>query len=189
MQVQSSALNGLRFFYSEIADDMPTSLDIATAAKQVHAVVSDVFSRSAVLPFRYPTVVNNSEELEQLSRTKGEAFRAFLERVGMKVEMDIRLAIDSEAVEQPASGRAYLDGRAQRQALISAAAEKCRQTANPADWRIQQRGENLRCQALMERVEVVSFLERMRTLELPGGVKAAISGPWPPAGFWENEPD
>jgi hypothetical protein len=164
-------------------------------------VVSDIFARSPVLPFQYPTVLADESQVGKLAAERGGAFLEYFQRVGTRVQMDIRLTLSEGSAEypdppataagpaSPRSGRAYLDGRAQRQATISAAAEKCRQTANPADWRIQQRGENIRCQALMERVEVLSFLERMRTLELPGTVKAAISGPWPPAGFWENEPD
>ncbi len=173
-----------------------------SAAQQVHAVVNDIFSRSAVLPFRYPTIVADEEELARLALERGASFLDFLKRVSDKVQMDVRLAIASGTsnenphpaptpgarVGQPAvTGRAYLEGRARCQALLSEAAERCRQTARSADWRIQQRAENIRCQALISRVEVISFLERMRTLELPDGVKAAISGPWPPAGFWEDE--
>ena len=199
--VRSAIEDGLRFFYSE-ATPQTKSPEIVTAAQQVHAVISDIFSRGPVLPFRYPTVVANEAEIAELAKTRGDAFREFFERVGSNVQMDIRLTLvnNNEGNPDPintgqagahtgaTSGRAYLEARARRQALISAAAETCRQAARSADWRIQQRNENIRCQALISRVEVLSFLERMHTLELPGEVKAAVSGPWPPAGFWEDEP-
>lgn len=198
--VRGTIEKGLKFFYSEAPGDTPWPKDIVAEARQVHAVVSDIFSRSAVLPFRYPTVVAEEAEIRHLADSRGGRFRDFLARVEGKVQMDIRL---SGATDQPAgrppddreligqlganAGRAYLEARAGRQALFSAAAEKCRQAAGSADWRIQRQGENIRCQALISRVEVVSFFERMRALELPGGVTAAVSGPWTPAGFWEDD--
>jgi len=178
----------LNFFYSDISGDGPDSSDIAKAAEQVHAVVSDIFTRSAVLPFRYPTVVAGDNELARLAEERGAAFREYLERVAGKVQMDVRLTGSSIRGQRSAGGRAYLEGRAKCQAQLSDAAERCRQAVDSAEWRIQQRGENIRCQALISQVEVISFFERMRALKLPDGVKAAVSGPWPPAGFWDDEP-
>ncbi len=195
--VRSRTVSGLRFFYSDAAREAKSSRDVVAAAQQVHAVVSDIFSRSAVLPFRYPTTLKDEDELARLAGERGAKFSDFLKRVSGKVQMDIRLTIASgrgdekapakEAGRAGQQGRAYLERRARRQMLLSAAAEKCRQTAASADWRIQQLGENIRCQALLPRVEVISFLERMRALELPDGINAAVSGPWPPAGFWEDD--
>jgi Gas vesicle synthesis protein GvpL/GvpF len=188
-EVRSQELSGLRFFFSEVTSEVCSSHDVATAARQVHEVVSDIFSRAAVLPFRYPTVMNDDAELARLAGERGAAFHEFLERVGLNVQMDIRLTLAmAEPAEPASSGRAYLEGRSGCQAQLSTAAESCRQAAHSAEWRIQQRGENIRCQALISRVEVLSFFERMRALKLPDGVKAAVSGPWPPAGFWEDEP-
>jgi Gas vesicle synthesis protein GvpL/GvpF len=187
--VRSAAQSGLRFFYSDIRGGEPLSHDVVTAAQQVHAVVSDIFSRCPVLPFRYPTIVTDENEIAKLASERGDAFRGFLERVRGKVQMDVRITLNAadSGSSVPESGRAYLEGKAQRQASLSAAAETCRQASDSADWRIQQQGENIRCQALVSRVEVVSFLDRMRALELPDGVKAVVSGPWPPAGFWTDD--
>jgi hypothetical protein len=197
--VRSVVEEGLRFFYSEATAQTKSSRDVATAAQQVHAVISDIFSRGAVLPFQYPTVVSDVGEIERIAGERGKRFREFLERTGDKVQMDIRLEMGSAGdagnppnegpmASQLSPGRAYLAGRARCQALLSDAAEKCRVAAHSADWRSQQHGQNIRCQALISRVEVLSFQQRMRTLELPEGVKAAGSGPWPPTGFWEDEP-
>ena len=187
--VRSSKLSGLKFFFSEIATGH-LSCDIVTAAKQVHAVVSDIFSHGPVLPFRYPTSLANEVELAELASTRGSAFRQYFQRVGSKVQMDVRLTTGPSAADETPTetGRGYLEGRARCQARLSAAAEKCRQVADSADWRSYRSAENIRCQALISRVEVVSFYERMRALKLPEGVEAAVSGPWPPAGFWEDEP-
>lgn len=188
--------SALKFFYSKATSDSATR-DVVAAAQTVHRVVSDIFARTAVLPFQYPTLVADEREMAKLALDRGKDFRTFLERVGSKVQMDIRLTLASEAhpvstqagrVDQTGSGTQYLHARAHRQATLYAAAETCRLAAGSNGFRSNHRGENIRCQVLMERVEVVSFLERMRTLELPGGVKAAVSGPWPPAGFWEDEP-
>ena len=185
--VRSSKQNDWKFFFSEITTDELSASDIVTAAQQVHAVVSDIFARAPVLPFRYPTTVAGEGELAAMATARGDAFRIYFQRVQSKVQMDVRLT-SAETGVPAETGRAYLEGRARRQAQLSAAAENCRQAAPSAEWRIQQRGENIRCQALISRVEVISFFERMSALKLPEGVKAAVSGPWPPAGFWEDEP-
>ena len=206
-EVCSRAIGELRFFFSEMASDVVPAQDIAKAARQVHEVVSDIFLRTAALPFRYPTLMADEAELVQLAAERGSRFREFLDRVGSRVQMDVRLTREvvvsggqQDAGEDPCtppagaqrsaaeSGRGYLLARANCQAQLSAAAESCRQAAGSAEWRIQQRGENIRCQALISRVEVLSFFERMRALKLPDGVKAAVSGPWPPAGFWDDGP-
>ncbi len=200
--VRSKVEAGLKFFYSETESASMTSHDVVAAAQAVHAVVSDVFSRAPVLPFQYPTVLADEHEIAKLAEDRGVAFREFLKLVGSKVQMDVRLTITDDVasgrgnphppareggrVGQPTTGTAYLQARAERQASLSAAAETCRLAAHPADWRVLPKNENIRCQALIERVEVLSFLERMRTLELPAGVRAAISGPWPPAAFWDE---
>jgi hypothetical protein len=203
--VSSVAVNHLRFFFSEVPAEPVSSRDVVASARDVHAVVSDIFSRTAVLPFRYPTLIADEAELVELANSRGAGFREFLNRVGSRVQMDVRLTLDrvtpsdnqgagEDGCTPPAggqrseTGRAYLEGRAKCQAQLSTAAESCRQAAHSAEWRIQQRGENIRCQALISRVEVLSFFERMRALKLPDGVKAAVSGPWPPASFWEDEP-
>ena len=187
--VRSEIQSVLRFFFSEIERADLAGLEIATAAREVHRVVSDLFSKGAVLPFRYPTIVEDSAELAKLAEERGGAFREFLLRVAGKVQMDIRLTLAAAPDEaEPSSGREYMEARVRRQALLMAAAQTCREAALSPEWRNQQAGENIRCQALIERVEVISFLERMRTLELPGGVKAVVTGPWPPAGFWEGDP-
>lgn len=185
--VLNTVARGLKFYYSEAVAEAMSSRDVVTAAQAVHAVVSDIFLNGPVLPFKYPTVVADLDEIARLASDRGDAYGRFLERVGSRVQMDVRLTLESEGPPAATSGRAYLQGRARRQATLSAAAERCRLAAASAEWRTQTNAENIRCQALMERVEVLSFLERMRTLGLPDGVKAAVSGPWPPAGFWDNE--
>lgn len=190
---------GLKFFYSEVAANGAATRDVVDAAQAVHRVISDIFKNSSVLPFRYPTLVTDELEITQLAADRGDAFCRFLERVTSKVQMDIRLTLTTEGVSnvenarpaskepQPATGTTYLQARAHRQATLSAAAETCRLAAGSNDLRVRDLGENSRCQVLIERVEVISFLERMRTLELPDGVSAAVSGPWPPTGFWDDE--
>lgn len=191
--VRSTIVNGMKFFYSDVSSDMEKG-DIVAAAKAVYAVVNDIFSRGDVLPFRYPTILKDEGETKKLAKERGGAFQTFLQRTEGKAQIDIRLTVDREKSEHSRSenggdlsGREYLQARAKSQASLSAAAESCRLAAHSDDWRIQQQGENIRCQALISRVEVLSFLGRMRALELPDGVKAAVSGPWPPAGFWDDD--
>src|SRR3954468_16307360 len=94
--VSSVVHGGVRLFFSIVATDALNSRDVVTAARHVHDVVADIFSRTAVLPFRYPTVLADDAELSKLAAERGEAFRKFLERVGGKVQMDVRLTIEAD---------------------------------------------------------------------------------------------
>lgn len=182
--VQSHVHGALRYFVSWLpAENMPP---VAMAAREVLAVVNDVFSRGPVLPFRYPTVLQQQAELVNLAAERGESFADFLRYVGMRVQMDVRLTV-GKPDDPPSSGRAYLASRIQAKDRLRQASEQCRQLAEVGDWRAVQRGGNLVCHALIGRDEVISFQERMRRLDLPGGMKAIVSGPWPPAGFWEEK--
>lgn len=182
--VRSHVHAGLRYFISEFSTEkMPP---VETAAREVHAIVNDVFSRGPVLPFRYPTVLQQHTELVHLAAERGEPFADFMRHVGMRVQMDVRLTA-AEPGESASSGRAYLETRIQANDRLREVSEQCRMLAEVGDWRAVQRGGNLVCHALIGRDEVISFQERMRRLDLPGGMKAIVSGPWPPAGFWEEK--
>ncbi|MGH9523857.1 MAG: hypothetical protein ACRD3E_15120, partial [Terriglobales bacterium] len=84
------------------------------------------------------------------------------------------------------AGTDYLAAKAARSAGLREAARTCREQAGGSEWRVEERGGGVLCHALIDRHEVISFQERMRRTVLPGGVKAVVSGPWPPAGFWED---
>jgi hypothetical protein len=190
-RVTSVENGGLRYFVSDMQGAVPTA-EVARAARAVFNVVNDVFSRGPVLPFRYPTVAESVAELEKLAADRGKEFEAFLGRIGSKVQMDVRLTSgepeNSSTSLAKAPGREYLEKRARRHAGLASAAEKCRQQADSAEWRVEEKHANLICHALVERVQVISFQERMSRLDLPFGIKGVVSGPWPPAAFWEEKP-
>lgn len=205
---------------SPIEREATATADLVKSAREVHAVVMDAFAHGPVLPFRYPTLVEDEAELEKLAQERGEAFAHFLNWVGPRVQMDVRLSMVEGETKGPSiiaaktgppplgttntsatppkqnqlgwaipdqSGTQYLMEKARRKSALQGAAEKCRQTAVSADWRVEEREKILICHVLLERVEVVSFQERMSRLELPDGVKGVVSGPWPPAAFWEDK--
>ena len=183
--VASETLQHLRWFYSD--SRASSSVPVIDAARQFNAVLQDIFSRNPVLPFRYPTTLPSHAELEKLAAGRAAAFRVFLDRIGHKAQIDIRLSV-KDAPTAANSGTGYLHSRAARRSALLAAAQICRETAMAADFKVTERGENFRCAALFPRPEVVSWLQRMRTLELPDGVQAVVSGPWPPTAFWEDDP-
>ena len=205
--VGSRVHGGLRYFVSDnCAENVQ---DLAVAAREVHGVIQDVFARGPVLPFRYPTIVKDELELSRLATERGAAFAEFLQWVGERVQMDIRITgTSAQAVRTDAtsgvdplgvttvtgaasplerSGRAYLAGKAARGAALHESAKLCRELSRASEWRMEEREASVLCRALIDRHEVISFQESMRRLALPDGVQAVVSGPWPPAGFWEDK--
>src|SRR6185312_17485673 len=82
--VRTQILGGLRYFVSEIPPSgMPA---VATAAREVLAVVKDICAQGPVLPFRYPTLLQEDAELVHLAAERGESFAEFLGRIGTRVQ-------------------------------------------------------------------------------------------------------
>lgn len=211
-RVRSIAHGGLQFYVSEVEREAMAAADVAKSAREVHAVVKDAFARGPVLPFRFATMLENETELENLAAERGREYADFLNWIGSRVQMDVRLSLREDAIDEKTKvpstpdanagprplgmtspqgtakgkGEEYLRQKAWRKSALRQAAEKCRQAAGSAEWRLEERDKILICHVLMERVEVVSFQEGMSSLELPAGVQGVVSGPWPPAGFWED---
>lgn len=197
--VRTVESGGLRYFLSEAFEGTGT---IETAAREVHGVIQDVFLRGPVLPFRYPTLLKDDMEMANLAEERGAAFAQFLARVGSRVQMDVRLMRTPSGGPASAAnfgntalgpgtasnaGREYLAERGRWKALLDGASERCRNLAEASAWRAEERAGGMVCHALIDRHEVISFQDRMRRLDLPEGVEAVVSGPWPPAGFWEEQ--
>src|SRR5438270_13671662 len=64
---------------------------LQTSALEFHRVLSEVFKSTAIIPFRFPTVFDNEEQLMQRLQERATEYAALLEKFRDLVQMEIRV--------------------------------------------------------------------------------------------------
>ena len=185
--IESMSEGPLRCFYSQI-ESLPA---ISRAdALAFHNVVSSIFRQAAVIPIRFPTLLNGEEDLRGFLRKHGEQYSAALERLRDCIQMELHISIARDVPRQaPASGRRYLEERRTAMQSLAAAAEQAHGRIQhlASAWRIRagNRPDMLRCYALLPRVAEKDFRHQIQSLAAPDSIKIILSGPWPCSEFLE----
>jgi hypothetical protein len=182
----------LRCFFSNFASpiaDQPAP-EILTAFNRVlHAI----FSHNTIIPFRFPTVVENEGVLRQFLETRSDDYRAALHRLHNKVQMDVRLTLEPIPAPEPPpeSGKSYLEHRRARHQEIQLALDKFRCAADSLaeSWVQRETPSGARGFALVDRSALPPFLEKIGGVLTPAGISARVTGPWPPSEFVEAAHD
>src|SRR5579872_2481017 len=80
---------------------------LQTSALEFHRVLSEVFKSTAIIPFRFPTIFDNEEQLSERLQERSSEYTALLGKFRDLVQMEIR--ITSPDLKKPAeSGTQYL---------------------------------------------------------------------------------
>lgn len=194
-RVRRASMSDLNAIYSEHEDLGGVTNDDALA---FHGVVEGVFSQVAVVPFRFPTLLASRSDLEDHLRENHEVYAADLNRFRSLVQMEL-LIFQSEsrkpgqAPPNGASGTEYLRWRSQSLERLASAAGRIRKLLGNyiADWRQSspsthpQKGEAVRCYALIERAGMGRFTLQVRESG-SSGISVSLSGPWPPTAFMRS---
>ena len=185
MAVEEMACGGLRCFYSEF-HQRPESFTQQDALK-FYATVQAVFAKAAVIPFRFPTVLEAKPQLAEFLEQKAQDYRAALERLRIFVQMELRLAPAASQETRSASGKEYMTRRLKNKKTLESLATAARSAVAGihTDWRQQETREGLRCYALVKRDAVEQFQEKAKALRPAEDVRVVISGPWPATEFIE----
>lgn len=188
--VQSSQLLGVRVYWSEIAD--PTAWSdpesLKKAALEFNQVLREILAATTPIPFRFPTLLDSSEGMEQHLAAEQELYRAALERVEGAVQYEIVATwVEEEQSDlaTPVSGREYLKRRQQSVARIEAVGNKLRTVAADTvrEWRARSERKKHRWFALVPRNSRERFIASLRTAGPSEGIRLRLSGPWPPSEF------
>lgn len=205
--VESQELLGVRLYWSNI-EDVPACLGqpdaMKQAALQFHQVLREILKVATPIPFRFPTLLESSDNLEQHLASEQELYREALARVDGAVQYEI---IATWPVEQqsdsatPVTGREYLKRRQQEAGRIAAVESKLKSVSTDSvrEWRGRQERKTYRWFALVPREGRERFLASLRSaggsptptgqtagpVGGPGseGVRLRLSGPWPPSEF------
>jgi hypothetical protein len=146
-----------------------------SAAASHDEVVASVLESTAVLPFRFGTVVTEAE-LETWLQARWARIRAGLAEVRGRVEMNVRLLQLDQRTADPA------------ETSLQGVAERLVERAGLAAWRYcpTGRGDNLAASVvfLVPREEVPAFLARIAPVAARAGNMAVVpTGPGPAYSF------
>lgn len=158
------------------------------SARQFHRVLQRVFESRAIIPFRFPTLMQEAQELASHMRANSPEYLAQLEKFRTSVQMDISVAhADSTRATGPTSGAEYLRARREESEELDRAAKKLRLHADPAirAWRTRPTQHGLKLFALLDRDSVEAFQTSLQRFEVPPGLNIRITGPWPVTAFLE----
>ncbi len=175
--VERQAFAGMQCYYS-VFPHAPANLSKEDALA-FHSVVTAIFAKAAVTPFRFPTVLEGEDELEVYLETEGHDLLESLQRLREFVQMEVRLSYGAE------SGKGHAKLGAHAREILEQVAGSVRESLEEAirAWHTREFPNGLRCYALISRGEVASFRHKAEGLKTEGAVRLAVSGPWPPTEF------
>ncbi len=186
--VESLIEDGLRCFYSVLSDlSLASAPDLKDAALRFDGLVRALLAETAVIPFRFPTMLATVEELREFMAENAARYSAALQRLGGVVQMELRIEHTRPSARAD-SGTGYLKARAVRAHALSEQADLVRASARDLirDWRTRNVPRGLRCYVLVPRDRVAEFQARMGSLSTREDVKIVVSGPWPAAEFLDE---
>jgi hypothetical protein len=158
--------------------------DVQTNALRFHAVIGDLFRQTAIVPFRFPTMLANEGELVQFVRDRRELFTSDLARLAGKVQMEVIVA--SSAPSAPETGTAYLQGKLDQANLLRESAERIRMAIGSVASESTEREitNGIRLFFLVTRGDIEKFMQAVAQSGVRG---PRTTGPWPPTAFLSKE--
>lgn len=186
--VKSIDVGALRCFLSNFGARMPDQ-PVPEMFTAFNRVLQQIFAQTAIIPFRFPTIVENEDVLRGFVERRSTEYSGALQRLRNKVQMDVRVSVDRDGVPEPSlqSGKNYLEQKQTRYREIQSAFEEFQRVSGSLaeDWVQRAAPSGIRGFALVDRSSLPIFLERIARVRTPAGISARITGPWPPSEFVE----
>lgn len=166
-----------------------TGASLKQSAREFHNVLHRAFAARAIVPFRFPTLMQDETELAAHLRDNAAEYSIQLRKFQHSVQMDISIA-HPEPTSTGASGTSgaeYLRRRRGRSDELQAVAKQIQELASEMtqSWRNRLASNSVRLFALVHRDSVGAFRERLKRLSVPQGLDVRVSGPWPVTEFLE----
>lgn len=181
--------SGLAVFVSrDPASDAWTRTPARESLLQFHQVLRQLFRSVGILPFRFPTIFPGDRELEAHLESAADRYKHLLEKYKTSVQMEVLLsAVGRAGAASMASGTEYLRQRKNQREEMNEIVSGIAGVAGAAviEWHVRTLPQGVRWFGRLERDRVEQFNAAMRTLKLPAGYGARVSGPWPVTGFFD----
>jgi hypothetical protein len=160
---------------------------LRSSAVEFHRVITEVFRSAAVVPFRFPTIFENEEQLQQHLHERSGEYNVVLAKFADCAQMEIRVNYANHATSIE-SGAEYLRERQKaHRAAEDFGAELQRDLSSlSTDWRQRASKSGIRAFAVVDRGRVLEFEAKMRGTLVPCGLNVRVSGPWPVSEFIEQ---
>lgn len=184
--IRSLMESGLRCFVSDYSDQGPEARqEIRAAALAFNRILQQFLRQTAVIPFRFPTVLRDDLELNAFLREHATEYKDGLARLRGTVQMEVRLVVSTADGDMvPESGTEYLRARQMRYHELEQIGGKVLEQAGAVRARSMKPVTNgMRLFFLVDRSDADKFVARMQSIELPEDITARISGPWPATEF------
>ena len=189
--VQSREMLGVRLYWSNVENPeacLGEAEALKKAAVEFHQVLREVLAVTTPIPFRFPTLFEREEIVEDQLASEQERYREALARVGNALQYEVvgTWTEDKEAdTAKPVSGREYLKRRQEATGRVAAVEGKLKSvTADSVrEWRGRQERKTHRWFALVPRESREKFLASLRAAGGSEGIRLRLSGPWPPSEF------
>ena len=194
LSVESLEQDGIRCFFSRSSNrDQILGPPARESALAFHNVIVSIFRQVAVIPFRFPTVLEDEAELRTHLTQQESTYREALVRVRNLVQMELHLLPNpsfqekqgNEEVRAKLTGTEYLRARQVEQRELADLSAALRQSGGSLirDWRERRSAHGLRCFALVERESISHFKDLIMTTQVAPELSARVSGPWPASEF------
>jgi Gas vesicle synthesis protein GvpL/GvpF len=192
--IQTIEESGLRCFISIFSGNM--SKPAREAALVFSGVLQAIFEQVAIIPFRFPTLVDGEGEIRKFICEHAVRYREELARLRNFVQMEVQISCAESNSQAPGStdpmpqpshnrGTAYLRERQLRYEKLALAAEEFRRAGKEYihQWRARDVRAGVRAYALVDRSATGEFLEAVKAVRPPSDLRARITGPWPATEF------
>ncbi|HEX3738778.1 MAG TPA: GvpL/GvpF family gas vesicle protein [Terriglobales bacterium] len=160
---------------------------LQASALDFHRVLSEVFKSTAVIPFRFPTIFGDEEQLIQRLQERASEYAALLGKFGDLVQMEIRV-MNPDIKKPSETGTQYLKLRQTATAMAGKFTAELRAALSELshDWRERPSKDGTRAFVLIARTQVADFQKMMRNATVPDELSVRVSGPWPATEFMEQ---
>ncbi len=186
--------------YSEIQQSAGAPGEAAQAGMAFQSVVQQAFGASVVIPFRFPTLLQDLAELSAHLAEKHDLYASALARLQGKAQMETRItprmpvpsasspSLQGSPAAPPASGTDYLKQKQAEGGRLRGLADEIRNAAASTvlDWCIRNVGDGLRCYALIRHDAAREFKQHLVNIKPDPTLQVIITGPWPPSEFVEQ---
>jgi hypothetical protein len=176
----------LRCFLSDCSGRTADELrpEMVTAFNRV---LQRIFSQTAIIPFRFPTIVESEEVLRHFVDSRCAEYAHALERLRNKVQLDVRITLKPGNAPETSlqSGRSYLDEKRGRYQQAQSTLEEFRRVSDSCgvEWIERDTSSGIRAFALVDRYSLPVFLKKIARVITPADISARVTGPWPPSEF------
>ena len=159
---------------------------VRASAIEFNRVLKQVFNSAAIIPFRFPTIFKEHDELTAHVKQRGAEYDALLTKFADVVQMELRITYVGRR-QTAGSGTNYLRNRRDSISAAEHAARTLRQSLSRGTegWLERELKDGVRAFALVKRGAIAEFENAMRKANIPDGFNVRVSGPWPVSEFLE----